>query len=506
MISPLLITKFQEFFAGNTKAYGKFIIEKNKVDDKITGKAYTEIGTVKLEYYQNHLEGKIGLGVIPINNENKCRFGVIDIDEYKIKHKELITRIRSNNLPLILFRSKSGGAHLFLFLKSWADAGSVQDALSFFGTILGYKKVEIFPKQKKLDKSKVGNWINLPYFNSEKTNRYAYNYKGVKLDLYEAIKFIDENTIDILELNKLIEDFPYKDAPPCLQYLLNGQVEQPGRNNFLFNTAIYFKQKEPDTWQKDLVEVNNKLKESLSIEELTSSIINSLNKKEYFYACRNEPLISYCDKVLCRQRKFGIDSDSIPSEIIGGLIKLDFINEPLWELNVNGVNIVFTTQELMSHLTYQRKCFEVLHTWPKALKKGAWRKIIEERLVSVEIQKGPEEAGHDGLFKRHLMEFCTERAEAVTKDQIMNKRVYTSEGYHFFRIADFMDFLKFQNFTFYSAPIAWRRLRDLGAIPLQFRLNSGKAIRAWRIKLIKNVRVEIENKPLNFEKYDKEPF
>lgn len=510
MISPLLVTKFQEFFSGNDKAYGKFIIQgSSEKGSKVSGNAYTEIGKVKKEYYQNHLDGEVGLGIIPINQDNQCRFGAIDIDDYNLDFKKILGVIKNNNLPLVLFRSKSGGAHLFLFLKSWANTQYVQDGLSFFGILLGYKKAEIFPKQRKLEKSKIGNWINLPYFNANKTKRYAYDEDGKKVDLFTAIKIIEEKAIDVLELEKLIENFPHKEAPPCLQYLFSGLIVEKGeRNSFLFNAGIYLKQIEPDTWQNDLVEINNHLKEPLPLDELSKSIINSLNKKEYFYTCRNEPMVSYCDKVLCRQRKFGIDSDSIPSEIIGGLIKIDFKNEPLWELNVNGVNLTFKTNELMNHTTYQQKCFETLHTWPKGLKKEAWRKIIEERLNNVEIQKGPSEASQDGLFQRYLMVFCTERAEAVTKSQVLNKRVYTAEGFHYFRIEDFTDFLSTNGFIFYSKPMIWKRLKELGAKDIRFRMDNkiNSSIRVWRIKFIDNPRIKVDMETIKFEKYDKEPF
>ncbi len=506
MLSPLLVDKFRDLFSGNEEAFGKYTITNAK-DTKVTGNAYTEIGKVKKELYQNHLEGKTGLGIIPINKNSQCKFGAIDIDDYNLDFKKIHELIRNNSLPLILFRSKSGGAHLFLFLKSWTNAGSVQDALSFFGVLLGYKKAEIFPKQKKLERSRVGNWINLPYFNADKTKRYAYDDKDKKLDLFGAIKLIESKVIDVLELEKLIENFPHKEAPPCLQYLLNGLIIEKGeRNSFLFNMGIYFKQIGPDTWQNDITEVNNKLKDPLPMNELSVSIINSLIKKEYFYMCRQEPLVSYCDKALCRQRKFGIDSDSIPSEIIAGLIKIEFKNEPLWELNVNGINLAFKTNELMNHAIYQQKCFETLHTWPKTLKKEAWRRIIEERLNNVEIQKGPSEASQDGLFLRHLMVFCTERAEAVTKTQILNKRVYTEEGFHYFRIEDFIEFLKFNNFTFYSTPFIWKRLRELDARPIIFRLTNTKKIRVWRLQLIDNPRIDIDVEVIKFEKYDKEPF
>jgi len=507
-ISPLLVTRFQELFSGNDEAYGKFVVkEGTKPGEKVPGNAFTEIGKVKKELYQGHLEGKQGLGIIPINKNSQCKFGAIDIDDYHLDFEKIHKVIKDNNLPLILFRSKSGGAHLYLFLKSWASAESVQDALSFFGILLGYKKAEIFPKQRKLEKNKIGNWINLPYFNADKTQRFAYNDAHEPLDLFNAIQFIEERTIDILELERLIENFPHKEGPPCLQYLLSGMhVEKGERNSFLFNVGIYFKQMTPDTWQNEIVEVNSRLHEPLDIQELSKSVISSLNKKEYFYTCRQEPIVSYCDKVLCRQRKYGIDSDSIPSEIIGALVKIDFKNEPLWELNVNGANLVFKTSELMNHAAYQQKCFETLHTWPKTLKKEAWRKIIEERLGNVEVQKGPDEAGQDGLFLRLLMEFCTERAEAVTKAQILNKRVYTEKGYHYFRIEDLNDFLRFNNFTFYSSREVWRRIRELGAIPIQFRASPTKKIRAWRIQVINNPRMEIDTSVVDFEKFDETPF
>lgn len=508
MASPLLVTKFQELFSGNEDAYGRYQIKEGGEGEKVPGNAATEIGKVKKELYQKHLDGIAGLGIIPINKSNQCRFGVIDIDDYKIDFDQIQTTVKTNALPLILFRSKSGGAHLFVFLKSWADAGSVQDALSFFGILLGYKKAEIFPKQRKLDRGRVGNWINLPYFDAENTKRFCYSPDGKPLDLFNAIQYIEEHTIDILELEKLIENFPHMEGPPCLQHLLSGlqRVEKGERNSFLFNVGIYFKQMHPDNWQNEMVEVNAGLTEPLALDELTKSVINSLTKKEYFYTCRQEPIVSYCDKALCRTRKFGIDSDSIPSEIIAGLVKVDFKNEPLWELNVNGANLTFKTQELMNHAVYQQKCFEVLHTWPKTLKKEAWRKIIEERLNNVEIQKGPEEAGRDGTFLRYLMVFCTERAEAVTRAQVLNKRVYTEKGYHFFRIDDFVEFLRFNNFTFYTSQQTWTRLRELGAIPIQLRIKGDQKVRVWRIKVIDNPRINIDIETVKFETFDETPF
>ena len=38
---------------------------------------------------QEHLEGKKGIGSIPINKDNNCYFGVLYIDTYTIDHVEI---------------------------------------------------------------------------------------------------------------------------------------------------------------------------------------------------------------------------------------------------------------------------------------------------------------------------------------------------------------------------------------------------------------------------------
>jgi hypothetical protein len=49
--------------------------------------------TTKL--YQQHLEGKISLGIVPITDKGNCRFGALDLDDHKkdkIIFKSLITK------------------------------------------------------------------------------------------------------------------------------------------------------------------------------------------------------------------------------------------------------------------------------------------------------------------------------------------------------------------------------------------------------------------------------
>ena len=66
--------------------------------------------------------GTENLGIIPINDNSECRWGCIDIDSYAgFDHKKLINKIKNLNLPLIVCRSKSGGAHVFLFTSDYVS-------------------------------------------------------------------------------------------------------------------------------------------------------------------------------------------------------------------------------------------------------------------------------------------------------------------------------------------------------------------------------------------------
>ena len=68
-----------------------------------------------MQLVQDHLDGKTGVGAIPINEENKCKFGALDIDVYPLDHAALIKKLKQNKVPCVVCRSKSGGAHVFFF-------------------------------------------------------------------------------------------------------------------------------------------------------------------------------------------------------------------------------------------------------------------------------------------------------------------------------------------------------------------------------------------------------
>jgi hypothetical protein len=97
-----MIEKFKKIFEGLTIAYGQY--QKGEKDDngKQKGKAFIVRKQVSKELFENHLKGDgPALGIIPITEKNDCRWGCIDIDEYNLDHRALISNIRKLDLPLI---------------------------------------------------------------------------------------------------------------------------------------------------------------------------------------------------------------------------------------------------------------------------------------------------------------------------------------------------------------------------------------------------------------------
>ena len=159
---------FASIFDGLKEAFGTFEIQKQNASGKNTGQARIVREERTEKHWKGHLTGKgDSVGIIPINSENKCKWGCIDIDQYNLDHKNLVAKIRDLKLPLIVCRSKSGGGHLFLFCKEWMPAKELQQVLKHLASTLGYSDCEIFPKQVKLqlDRGDVGNFLNMPYYN-----------------------------------------------------------------------------------------------------------------------------------------------------------------------------------------------------------------------------------------------------------------------------------------------------------------------------------------------------
>jgi len=124
-----LIRRFALLFRGLEAAYGTFDITGKEASGKHKGKARLVRGKRSLATFEKHLNGGQGVGIVPINEKNSCFFGAIDIDQYPLDHAAIVKTVHRQKLPLVVCRSKSGGGHVYLFLKEAVPAEALQNKL-----------------------------------------------------------------------------------------------------------------------------------------------------------------------------------------------------------------------------------------------------------------------------------------------------------------------------------------------------------------------------------------
>jgi hypothetical protein len=229
---------FKALYPGYSKAHGTSEIRGIDPKTRKRKAAYTtEAYPASDRVWAEHLSGgPKGLGIIPLLDDGESvKWAAIDIDVNDIDHASLEKKVEDLGLPLVICRSKSGGAHCYLFLEKSCLAKDVVDALNNWSAALGHPGVEIFPKQTRraLDqgtgKPGPGNWINLPYFGADNTERYCI-YRGGRLSLQAFVELAEANRAgqSALKVRYLTTTDPEIALSP---------KSREGRNGYLFSRA-----------------------------------------------------------------------------------------------------------------------------------------------------------------------------------------------------------------------------------------------------------------------------
>jgi hypothetical protein len=466
-----LAARFMALFDGAPESYGLYEVTGEKTDKgKKVGKAVTKKGTVTIDMWESHLDGTTGLGIVPIK-QNTCKFGAIDVDVYDgIDHKSLAVMVQKHKLPLVVCRSKSGGAHLFCFAKEEVSAKLMQKKLSEMASFLGHASVEVFPKQTELllDRGDQGSWINIPYQNKMRGMRYAVKADGDAMYPEEFLDYAEKMKVsaeDLEAYEQKDDSADFAEGPPCLQTLVQiGGFPEGTRNNGLFNVAVYLRKAHPSDWEEMLEVYNQKFFDPplKSIEIV--GIIKSAKKKDYAYTCGKTPIGPHCNSAVCRTRKFGVAGTGSNFPSLGILSKLD-VKPPIWFWEVDGHRIELTTAELQDAASFQRKCMDVLNVMPSIPTKISWNKIVADSLEKVVVIECSDDASAEGQFWEHVQKFCTGKARAQAKDEMLLGKPYHDEelGRVFFRLQDLEIYLDQKRFREFKTNKIASLLKDGGA-------------------------------------------
>jgi len=432
-----MIERFKNIFTGLERAHGVTIAEDtNGNGTKIKGKSFVKRQPVTNELWQKHLEGKENLGIIPINDDNQCRWGCIDIDSYAgFDHKKLIDKITNMKLPLIVCRSKSGGAHVFLFTSDYVSAKLMRDKLVQIRAVLGYGNSEVFPKQTELkSQDDTGNFLNLPYFNYKNSVRYAFKKNGeaATLDDFFALhtsNYLDPDTLQELEIKR--PETKYSDGPPCIELMSENKIGEGGRNNALFHYGVYAKQKWPDGWKSKLVVFNETAMEKPLSDSEVDIVIKQHDKKDWGYKCNDQPMCSLCDKTLCRSRKFGIGQEVLFPNLTD--LQVIDLEDPYYYLNVDGERLKLeSVKHLRQQSLFQEACMVQLKNRPPTLKEKDWVHITNILLNNAEVTEPAAGLRTEDQLQNHLQEYCLNRTQLDSKEDLPRGGTWTNNGYHHF--------------------------------------------------------------------------
>jgi hypothetical protein len=478
-------------FAGLDRAHGETILT-NIVSGK--GKKEAKYNTPRtpatIELWDRHLFGQLGLGIVPITDHATCCFGAIDIDKYDNDLTVLADELSKHQLPLILCRSKSGGAHLYLFTAEPVPAEVMRAKLMEWAVVLGYSGVEVFPKQTRLaGENDVGNWINMPYFGTtgpEGTERYAIAAGGKHLTVEEFLDLADLYAMSLEELKNTTTQITesmgdwWTEAPPCLQSLAARGFGEGGRNDALFNVAVYLRKRFPDDWADRLDGYNQQFMDPPLGHKEVAGVAKNAGKKTYEYKCNEPPIVSACNRQICLTRKCGVGTgDNDPGVVFGPLVKLQTV-PPMWIWDVEGARIELTTQELKDQSRCHTKIIEVLNKWPIGVKPKQWSEIIREKLKNVEVVEVPADATPEGQMWA-LLEDYFRKTPARSRDDLAQGKPWTDPDamITYFSSLAFKQFLEKERVKVDERQL-WTWLRKRGAKDKFFNIK-GRGVNTWGV-------------------------
>ena len=402
---------FASLFRGREDAHGFYygLGGKKTERGKRTAKAESLREPVTPELWQRHLTGKgLRLGIIPVMSDARTGWLCLDLDFYDIGdyHAKLAAAIKKAGVPVVVTRTKSGGAHLWIFfetpiLAEWAmkiAAGLVErlalpEALGVSAEEFS-QHLDIFPKNA--DPTDINLWVNMPYYGKE---CHATGEDGLQdLSLDQFLAYANERIVaaELLDRKAKEPTATKSPLPPCLEWMMKNKVGEGHRDEALTHVAIVFKRAYSDDWQDKVYEFNDENMEPPMRRDEVRKIVRSVGAKDYEYMCDKIKAL-YCDKGECKKRKYGIgrEPQDIPIERIE---KIDG-ETPTYIVMIDGKKVTVKPGALYEYRKFREAAFSVLDYFLPPLAQRDWEEIMSDRLKQMEITEVLDVAMRDRVIK-----------------------------------------------------------------------------------------------------------
>jgi len=309
-----------------------FVVRSDTYAVQKEDKSYVRIEqALTVDLLKEHLEGKSTIGAYNLDKDSMVKWLCFDIDPTHIENPKEIAhlvyqkcveneRFPSKAVVLEASRYPDPSYHIWVFFGSTVPAFVAKFLGEKILEISGNPKIELFPKQAKLEKDGFGNLVKLPSGLHQQSKKWSCllnpaTFEPLPTESIFEIEgaFVRDN--DIEEIRRIAESEKpsywfsregeekeaYKgDSPPCIQTILKG-IEEGARNESAIRLACFylnFCKVEPSKALTSLREWNSKNKPPLNDAEL-EIIFKSALRGSYNYGCADIVLKRLCAKESC---------------------------------------------------------------------------------------------------------------------------------------------------------------------------------------------------------------
>lgn len=325
------------------------------------------------------------------------------------------------------------------------------------------------------------------------------------------------------------------DGPPCLQSLIVGhpervaqierkfkqglitedqykkqldftkpQLMEGARDNTFLNVGHYLRRRMlvQDTdgsldrdqikqLERDLADAHSRWSATTrnkGIAEAIPRLANQAGKGKWGYACRSEPLKSFCNRRLCLQRKFGIGTTQNDETAITGFTIVESEDRQYY-MNVYDVRIHIPDAEtLNSQALFAKQVLNQTDRMWRPMQEPKYREMIDALLLKADRIQPPPDSDRVSMLLNALDEFVHSRKIDKGKNDsgIHSGRVLlTEDGFEaLFKFDHFMTYLRSRGYS-WSPQIVGKMLVD--DFKVQARPNTtiaNKQIRPYAVNLV----------------------
>ncbi|MEZ2219624.1 hypothetical protein [Rhizobium sp. RCC_161_2] len=377
-----------------------------------------------VDLWEKHLAGTYPLGISPLRHDGMCRWGLVDIDVYDdLDHSALANKIQRAALPLIVCRSKSGGAHVFLFVTDWIHQAEMNAALVAIAVRLGYADAEVYPPVP----GKKGNCINMPMLGG--SERWGVKPRGLDMSVVEFLYYVEKARCSPADVTRLAKTTATTQKPgssaPSSRVLRNLTEKcdeiaglTDGRKRALHDTAFLFGKYvlkdriEPETVISKLIAAG--VTAGLEPVAAESHARNGLEGR--------------------LRKRGGADGDDGDDENEGRFAEIDRIvmieggEEPMWRVTVADYgDITLPSREVWKNDVFNLRCAERLKVGFRRLSVNEWADRINAALSIAETEAAPTEASQHDLFRDALNDFLFDKHRAENMDELLLGKPYPDD-------------------------------------------------------------------------------